>query len=198
MDFDSPPSDPIAQFTRWLDEAGTLGLVNPHAMALATVDPDGRPSARTVLLKSIDEHGAVFFTNCRSRKGEALAAHPHAALLLYWDRLHRQVCFEGRVSEVDDEEADAYFASRPRGAQLGAWASDQSRPIDSRAQLEAQIAEVTKKHEGRDIPRPPYWGGYRVHLETIEFWQGREDRLHDRLVYLRDAGGTWTTQRLSP
>lgn len=198
MDFDTPPADPVAQMRQWLDEAGRLGLDNPHAMTLATVDPDGRPSARTVLLKGLADDGVVFFTNRNSRKGAALAAHPHAALLFYWDLPHRQICVEGAVSPLDDAAGDVYFAKRPRGAQIGAWASDQSHPVAGRAALEAKVAEYEKQYEGSDVPRPPHWGGYRVTLEHIEFWQGREDRLHDRVVYTRAADGTWTTQRLSP
>lgn len=197
MDFDNPPADPLVQLEQWLDEAGALDLENPHAMTLATVDPDGRPSARTVLLKGLDRRGAVFFTNLRSRKGRALADHPAAALLLYWDKLHRQICIEGAVTPVDDAEADAYFAGRPRGAQIGAWASDQSRPVDSRAALEARVAEAAGRYQNRDVPRPPHWGGYRVRLEKIEFWQGMPDRVHDRVVYTRTGDG-WTAQRLCP
>ena len=139
MDFDNPPADPVAQARCWLDEAATTALINPHAMSLATVDPDGTPSVRTVLLKGFDERGAAFYTNRESRKGVALEAGLQAALLLYWDSLHRQISIEGRVSHVDDADSDAYFASRPRGAQLGAWASRQSQPIESRAALEAAV-----------------------------------------------------------
>ena len=198
MDFDNPPADPVAQVTAWLDEAAGTALINPHAMTLATVDPDGKPSARTVLLKGFDERGAVFYTNRNSRKGRALAAHPRAALLLYWDSLMRQVGIEGGVTQVDDAESDAYFATRPRGAQLGAWVSQQSEPVESRAVIEAELEAMTRRFEGGPVPRPPHWIGYRVALESIELWQGRRDRLHDRLVYTRDENGGWTTQRLSP
>ena len=198
MDFDNPPADPVAQARRWLDEAATTALINPHAMSLATVDPDGTPSVRTVLLKGFDERGAAFYTNRESRKGVALDAGLRAALLLYWDSLHRQICIEGSVSQVDDAESDAYFASRPRGAQLGAWASRQSQPIENRAALEAAVAETARRFEGATVPRPPYWGGYRVALQRIEFWQGRLDRVHDRVLYTRLEQGGWTTQRLSP
>ncbi len=198
MDFDNPPADPVAQVAAWLDEAAGTALINPHAMTLATVDPDGNPSARTVLLKGFDAHGAVFYTNRNSRKGRALAAHARAALLLHWDSLLRQVGIEGGVTQVDDAESDAYFATRPRGAQLGAWVSQQSEPVESRAVLEADIEAMTRRFEGGPVPRPPHWSGYRVALEWIELWQGRLDRLHDRLVYTRDENGAWTTKRLSP
>ena len=198
MDFDNPPADPVAQMAAWLDEAAGTALINPHAMTLATVDPDGNPSARTVLLKGFDERGAVFYTNRNSRKGRALAAHARAALLLHWDSLKRQVGIEGGVTQVDDAESDAYFATRPRGAQLGAWVSQQSEPVESRAVLEADIEAMTRRFEGGPVPRPPHWSGYRVALEWIELWQGRLDRLHDRLVYTRDENGAWTTKRLSP
>lgn len=198
MDFDHPPPDPVAQLKAWLGEAERLGLKNPGAMALATVDPDGRPSARMVLLKGLDEHGAVFYTNHNSRKARALEANGRATLLFYWDALARQVCIEGPVTRVEEARSDEYFATRPRGAQVSAWASAQSDPVGSRAVLEALVEEIEKRYEGRDIPRPRYWGGYRVALERIEFWQSCLDRLHDRLVYTRDEGGGWTTQRLCP
>jgi len=198
MDFDNPPADPVPQVKAWLDEAAGTALINPHAMTLATVDPDGNPSARTVLLKGFDERGAVFYTNRNSRKGRALAAHPRAALLFHWDSLRRQVGIEGAVTQVDDAESDAYFATRPRGAQLGAWVSQQSEPVESRAVLEAEIEAMTRRFEGGPVTRPPHWSGYRVALEWIELWQGRVDRLHDRLVYTRDENGAWTSRRLSP
>ncbi len=198
MDFDNPPTDPVAQLKAWLDEAGLIGLRNPDAMTLATVDPDGRPSARAVLLKDLDAAGAVFYTNSGSRKGRDLGGNPHAALLFYWDKQARQASIEGRVSLVADTEADTYFASRPRGAQIGAWASNQSEPITDRAMLQGRVAQMSERYDGREVPRPPQWVGYRVSLERIEFWQGQPDRLHDRVVYTRGPGGGWTTQRLSP
>lgn len=198
MDFDNPPTDPVAQLKAWLDEAGLIGLRNPRAMTLATVDPDGRPSARAVLLKDLDAAGAVFYTNSRSRKGRDLGGNPHAALLFYWDKQARQLSIEGRVSLVADAEADSYFASRPRGAQIGAWASNQSEPITDRAMLQGRVAQVSEKYDGREVPRPPHWVGYRVSLERIEFWQGQPDRLHDRVLYARGPDGGWTRQRLSP
>ena len=198
MDFDNPPTDPVKTLHRWLEEARQTDLLNPEAMTLATVDPDGRPSARTVLLKGLDERGAVFYTSRISRKGRALEANPVAALLFYWDRPRRQACVEGRVTAVEDAESDTYFATRPRGAQVGAHASRQSEPIESRAALVARVAEIEAQYAGREVPRPPDWGGYRVSLDRIELWQGRIDRLHDRVLYTRTEDGGWTTQRLSP
>ena len=198
MDFDNPPADPVAQVRLWLDEAATTPLINPHAMSLATADPDGTLSVRTVLLKGFDERGAVFYTNRLSRKGVALDAGLRAALLLHWDSLLRQISIEGSVSHVDDADSDAYFAGRPRGAQLGAWASRQSEPIESRAALEAAVAETARRFEGVTVPRPPHWGGYRVALQKIELWQGRIDRVHDRVLYTRLEQGGWMIQRLSP
>jgi pyridoxamine 5'-phosphate oxidase len=210
IDFDDPPADPLTWFNQWFDEAkqacALLGLRNPDAMALATVDgpPAGAPSARMVLLKHIDERGAVFYTNRQSRKGEALHAHPRAALLFHWDMLDRQVRIEGAVTLVSDEESDAYFATRPLDSQLGAWASQQSRELTGgRSALEIAVAGVMDRfadviNAGGRIPRPPHWGGYRVALETIEFWQGQPSRLHDRVLYTNERGNQWTTVRLFP
>lgn len=198
MDFDHPPADPIARIEAWIADAAATGLRNPNAMTLSTIDADGLPSSRTVLLKGLDAAGAVFFTNRRSRKGRALAANPRAALLLHFDALGRQVSIEGRVSSVTDAESDAYFATRPRASQLGAWASDQSEPIESRSALDARLAAVERRFHGRDVPRPPHWGGFRVSLDRVELWQGREDRLHDRVVYAPAERGGWTTRRLCP
>jgi pyridoxamine 5'-phosphate oxidase len=198
MDFENPPADPIAQLGQWLDEAARTGLNTPTAMTLATVDPDGRPSARTVLLKGLDERGVVFYTNRNSRKARALGSNPRAALVFHWDPLERQVTIEGPVSSVSDEESDAYFATRPRGTQIGAWASDQSQPVESRAVLEARVWELLEKFRTGDVPRPPHWGGYRVQPQRIEFWISRLDRLHDRVEYLRRDDGGWTTRRLCP
>ena len=197
MDFENPPADPIPPLLRWLEQATRTDLHNPHAVTLVTVDPDDRPSARTVLLKGLDERGAVFYTNRESRKARALAANPHAALLFYWDVLHRQVSIEGPTTRVDDVESDAYFATRPRAAQVGAWASRQSEPIESGA-LEAEVSRVEQRYQGREIPRPPHWGGYRVSLERVEFWEGRPHRLHDRVSYTRLEAGGWRIERLSP
>ncbi|MEM7227609.1 MAG: pyridoxamine 5'-phosphate oxidase [Planctomycetota bacterium] len=198
MDFDHPPVDPIAQARLWFEDARTTGLPNPNAMTVATVDANGHPSARILLLKGFDERGAVFFTNDESRKGRALGATKRAALLFHWDPLDRQLRIEGEVTRTTDAEADAYFATRARGSQVGAWASQQSRPLESRAVLDDEVAAMDRKF-GDDMPtRPPHWGGYRVALEHIEFWQGHPYRLHDRVVYTPDGQGGWTTQRLYP
>ncbi len=200
MDFDHPPADPIAEFRLWFDDAAArAGLPNPNAMTLATVGPDGRPAARIVLLKMFDDRGFVFFTNRTSRKGGDLAAHPSAAILFHWDTLERQVRIEGRVELASDAESDAYYESRPRESRLNAWASDQSRPIESRSALEARRAEIDATYpEGVDPPRPPHWGGYRVVPDRIEFWQGHPYRLHDRVVYTADGEGGWGVRRLMP
>ena len=198
MDFDTPPADPVAQARLWFEEAEATNLPNPNAMTLATIDADGRPSARIVLLRGFDERGAVFFTNRESRKGGGLAAHPRAALLFHWDPLDRQIRIEGEVSHTSDEESDAYFAGRPRESRINAWASSQSRPVASRAALEEMQRSMAARFEGEEVPRPPHWGGYRVSLERIEFWQGDPYRLHDRVVYMpRDRGG-WSVQCLCP
>jgi pyridoxamine 5'-phosphate oxidase len=189
--------EPIRQIEAWFAEARGSGLLEPNAMALATASLDGRPSVRIVLLKGIDAQGLTFFTNLDSRKAQELAANPRAALCFWWDRLERQLRIEGRVEKVAAEEADAYFASRPHGSRIGAWASPQSRVIASRAVLEADVAREEGRFEGQDVPRPPVWGGYRIVPELVELWQGRSDRLHDRLVYRRGADG-WTLERLAP
>lgn len=189
--------DPIRQFGRWFDEAAAAGEPQPDAMALATSTPDGAPSNRFVLLKGVDRRGFVFFTNSRSAKGRDLAANPRAALAFRWWTVDRQVRVSGPIAPVEAGESDAYFKTRPLGAQLGAWASAQSEPLADRAGLDEQVAIVTQRFLGRDVPRPPWWGGFRVRPVEIEFWQGRADRLHDRLVY-RQSGGGWEVQRLSP
>ncbi|OMG73313.1 pyridoxamine 5'-phosphate oxidase [Burkholderia ubonensis] len=195
---DAAPS-PFAQFDRWFKEALDAKLPEPNTMTLATVGENGRPSARIVLIKGVDERGFVFFTNYESRKGRDLAAHPYAALLFYWIELERQVRVEGRIEKTSAEDSDRYFASRPLGSRIGAWASDQSAVIDSRATLEAREKAVSERY-GDDPPRPPHWGGYRLVPESLEFWQGRPSRLHDRLLYTRDdtAPHGWTISRLSP
>jgi pyridoxamine 5'-phosphate oxidase len=187
--------DPLRQFARWFEDAGEAGIRAPEAMAAATASADGRPSVRMVLLKGFDERGFVFFTGYESRKGRELAENPHAALLFYWDPLGRQVRVEGPVERVDEAESDAYFSSRPRGAQISASVSPQSRVVDSRAVLEERAAAVEAR--GGEIARPPTWGGLRVVPETYEFWQHRANRLHDRLRYRRDAD-TWVIERLAP
>lgn len=191
------PADPLALFRRWMRRALGAGMLEPTAMSLATVDAKGRPAVRFVLLKGADARGFTFFTNLGSRKGRELDATGRAALALWWPPLERQVRIEGRVRRVAETEADAYFAQRPRGAQLGAWASRQSAVIPGRAALQQRLAAVTRRFEGRGVPRPPSWGGYRVTPERIEFWQGRRDRLHDRLLYRR-VRGRWVRERLSP
>jgi pyridoxamine 5'-phosphate oxidase len=189
-------ADPVVQFERWFQDALDGGIVEPNAMALATVDPDGRPSLRTVLLKGFDDLGFVFYTNLESRKSVELRANPAAALLFFWDKLHRQVRIEGPVEPVSEAEAEAYFASRPYGSRIGALASPQSRVIPGREVLEARVAELERLHPDQ-VPRPAHWGGWRVRAELFEFWQGRRSRLHDRLVY-RCHAGAWRIERLAP
>jgi pyridoxamine 5'-phosphate oxidase len=190
--------DPIRQFRAWFAEAEAARLYQPDAMTVATATADGRPSARLVLLRGLDDRGFTFFTNYDSRKAAELAANPRAALVFYWAELHRQVRVEGRVEVVSPEESDAYFRTRPRGSQLGAWASPQSQVLDGRAVLEQLTDEAARRFEGQPVPRPPRWGGYRVVPEVIEFWQGRDNRLHDRLCYRRRADGGWEVVRLAP
>ena len=213
--------DPIAQFRRWFDQlAGTrrsgkvrslcikvykkLFLIaggepmDLTAMTLATVDAEGQPSARVVLLKGVDERGFVFFTNYESRKGQELAGHPQAALVFYWGEHVRQVCVTGAVTKLTEAESDAYFKTRPRGSQLEAWASQQSSVVADRAALEARWREMEARFAGKDVPRPPFWGGFRLAPARIEFWQGRPNRLHDRFRYTRQPDKTWRIERLSP
>jgi pyridoxamine 5'-phosphate oxidase len=191
-------SGPIEQFRNWFDEALAADLHEPNAMTLATATPDGRPSARVVLLKGLDERGFVFYTSYEGRKGGELETNPYCALVFYWGELERQVRVEGRASRVSEDESDEYFGSRPPGSQLGAWASEQSRPVEGRGALEERLRGLEAQYEGREVPRPPFWGGYRVEPEVVEFWQGRENRLHDRLVYRRSDNGEWGRERLQP
>ena len=189
--------DPLVELKRWLHAAIDAGVPTANAMTLATVDERGRPAARIVLLKEIDDRGCVFYTNYASRKGHDLSAHPAAALVLYWEPMHRQVRVEGTVERVTPEESDAYFASRPRGSQLGAIASPQSQPLASRAALEELVANVALAHGEAPLPRPAHWGGYRVVPEMIELWQGQPSRLHDRVRYSLQSGA-WVRERLAP
>jgi pyridoxamine 5'-phosphate oxidase len=189
--------DPIELFRRWFDEAARAGMPQVNAMTLATVAADGRPSARVVLLKGVDDRGFQFFTNYESRKGGELTANPHAALVFLWIPLERQVRVTGDVVRLSAEESDAYFASRPRGSQVGAWASEQSRPLPRREELEERWRGLEEQYGHGPVPRPAHWGGFLVVPREIEFWQGRENRLHDRFVYTRAAGG-WQCQRLQP
>ena len=189
-------NDPFTQFGEWFERAQHSGFVEPNAMTLATADAKGRPSARTILLRGWDTNGFTFYTNYESRKGNDIAANPQVALLFFWDKLSRQIRIEGSIEKIAAGESDAYFQSRPRGHRLGAWVSAQSRPISGRDELEAKMGELEARFP-EDVPRPPYWGGYRVQPERFEFWEGRPNRLHDRLVYRRD-GKLWVVERLAP
>ena len=190
--------DPLEQLTLWVKEADEAEIYEPNAMVLSTVDPDGEPSSRTVLLRGIDEHGLYFYTDYGSRKGLALLANPSVSVVFPWYRQHRQVIVFGHATPTDPEVSDAYFETRPRGSQIGAWASDQSRPIDSRDLLEAKVQEMEARFAGDDaIPRPESWGGFLIEPQRMEFWAGRTSRLHDRISFQRDAEG-WTITRLQP
>jgi pyridoxamine 5'-phosphate oxidase len=189
--------DPLTLFRDWFEAARAAGVPAPEAMTLATASADGAPSARMVLLKAADEDGFVFYSGYDSRKGSELAANPRAALVFYWQSLGRQVRVEGPVERASAEESDAYFASRPRASRLAAWASEQSRPLASRADLDRRYAELEAEYEGREVPRPERWGGYRLRPEAIEFWQHRDNRLHERIRYTRAREG-WTAELLSP
>ncbi len=189
--------DPIRQFQIWFDQAIAADILEPNAMTIASATKDGIPSARIVLLKGVDERGFVFFTNYESRKGQELIENPHASLVFWWGVLERQVRIEGRVEKIADVETETYFHSRPVGSQLGAWASPQSQVVANREALEERLEEFTQRYVDQEVPRPPHWGGFRVIPRAIEFWQGRPNRLHDRLLY-RLQNDTWTIERLAP
>jgi pyridoxamine 5'-phosphate oxidase len=197
LELESLPPDPVALFRRWYEDAERAGIHLPNAMALATSSADGRPSIRHVLLREIEDRGFVFYTNHRSRKGTELAENPRAAFSIYWRELDRQISVTGDVSRVSDEESDAYFATRPREARLGAWASRQSSEIGSRDELMQRFAAFDAEYPGDEVPRPSFWGGFRIDPITVEFWHGRAHRLHDRFLYER-ADDDWTIRRLSP
>lgn len=193
-----PTENPFRLFKEWFEDVQKLALEEPTAMTLATSTPDGHPSARIVLLKSYDERGFCFFTNITSQKGQELISNPHAALCFYWMQLHRQVRVQGRIERVSEKEADDYFASRRRGSQIGAWASKQSTAMQHADDLITRVQEITTQFEGQTIPRPPFWSGFRLVPERIEFWQEGEYRLHTRLVYTRTNDEDWTVTRLYP
>jgi pyridoxamine 5'-phosphate oxidase len=190
--------NPFIQFKKWFDQALAAQLPEPNAMTIATATPDGKPSARMVLLKDFDQRGFVFFTNYNSHKGQELTENPHAALVFWWAELERQVRIVGRVEKVSEQESDIYFHSRPANSRLGAWVSNQSEVIESREVLEQRLREFQNKYENQEIPRPPHWGGLRVIPTEMEFWQGRSSRLHDRLLYTRLDDSSWKIERLSP
>jgi pyridoxamine 5'-phosphate oxidase len=190
-------TQPLSLVREWFEEAAAQGIIEAERMALATATPDGRPSVRIVLLKGIDDDGVRFFTNYRSRKGRELDANPRAAATLYWQPLYRAARLEGPVERLTDEESDAYFATRPRGAQIGAWASMQGTVLGERAELDARVREAERRFPD-EVPRPEYWGGYRLRPDAVELWQGRPDRLHDREHFLLQGDGTWRAERLSP
>ncbi|MDZ8084507.1 MAG: pyridoxamine 5'-phosphate oxidase [Nostoc sp. DedQUE12b] len=190
--------NPFIQFKKWFDQALAAQLPEPNAMTIATATPDGKPSARMVLLKDFDERGFAFFTNYNSHKAQQLAENPQAALVFWWAELERQVRISGYVEKVSETESDQYFESRPAKSRLGAWVSNQSEVIESREVLERRVQEFQSKYENQEIPRPPHWGGLRVIPTEIEFWQGRPSRLHDRLLYSRLDNSTWNIERLSP
>ncbi len=191
-------ADPIEQFRVWLEEADSSGVYEPNAMVLSTIDPDGAPTIRTVLLRGVSNLGFAFFTDYTSQKGRALAVNPDVAFVFPWYTLHRQVIIRGSVEKVSEADSDEYFSTRPRDSRIGAWASDQSQPIDSRDALERKVEDATKRFEGvEEVPRPEKWGGYVIRPRTIEFWAGRRSRLHDRIRFTKADSG-WTTERLQP
>ena len=190
--------DPMKQVELWLEEADQEGVYEPNAMVLSTIDPDGAPTSRTVLCRGVSPHGITFFTDYTSQKGRALAVHPDVAVVFPWYILHRQIKIRGTVEKVSEAESDAYFDTRPRDSRIGAWASDQSQPIDSREALEQKVAQATHQFEGVElVPRPEKWGGYLIRPLSIEFWAGRRSRLHDRVRFVKEGDG-WRTERLQP
>jgi pyridoxamine 5'-phosphate oxidase len=192
-------ASPFDQFQEWMAEAEKAEPKDPNAMIVATATPDGRPSARAILLKGVDDRGFVFYTNLESRKGREALEHPAVALCFWWPPLEAQIRFEGRAERVPEDEADAYFATRPRGSQLGAWASHQSQPLASREEIEARLAELTERFEGMPVPRPPHWSGLRVRPLAVEFWKNRPNRLHQRELYTRQKpGAPWFMTLLNP
>jgi pyridoxamine 5'-phosphate oxidase len=195
---DDVDADPFVQLARWYDEARRVAGDHADDMVVATATPDGEPSARMVLLRGLDERGLCFYTNTESHKGRDLAANPRAALVLHWPEVGRQVRVTGAVSRLDEAAAVAYWRNRPRASRLSAWASRQSEPVASRAELEAEVERVAARFGDDDLPLPPFWGGYRVEPDAIELWEHRDDRLHDRLRYRRDAAGEWMLERLAP
>ncbi|MEA5616629.1 pyridoxamine 5'-phosphate oxidase [Cronbergia sp. UHCC 0137] len=195
---DGVDPNPFIQFQTWFTQATTAQLPEPNAMSLATCTPDGKPSARMVLLKDFDQRGFVLFTNYNSHKGQELTINPHAALVFWWAELERQVRIVGTVEKIAPEESDKYFNMRPPNNRLGAWASNQSQVIASREVLEQQLQQLQREYENQEVPRPPHWGGFRVIPKEIEFWQGRPSRLHDRLLYTKLDHGSWKIERLSP
>jgi pyridoxamine 5'-phosphate oxidase len=198
LDVDDVAPDPMVQFRRWYEDAEAEGIHLVNAIALATADASGAPSVRHVLLRAFDERGFAFYTNYESRKGRELTDNPRAAFVLLWKELDRQVCVTGAVERTSKEESEAYFATRPREARIGAWASRQSTVLGSREELMAEFADADERYPGDDIPIPPYWGGFRLLPDTVEFWHGRAFRLHDRILYTRVGAGTWMMERLSP
>ncbi len=198
LDEQSVAADPLTQFARWYADAEASEVIEANAMTLATADAAGRPSARIVLLKGVSEGGFVFFTDYRSRKGRELASNPHAALVFHWPPLERQVRVTGRVARLSEAESSAYFHTRPVGSRLGAWGSEQSRPIGGRDELVAAVEARRREFAAGEIPLPPHWGGFRLTPDSVEFWQGRPDRLHDRILYSHSTESGWQLVRLSP
>lgn len=197
LDIKDLNADPIVQFEYWFDEAMGANIPEPHAFMISTVDAEGKPSSRIVLLRNADQNGFVFFTNYKSRKGHNIEVNPNVCATFFWHDLQRQVRIEGTIEKISAAESDEYFATRPRESQIGAWASNQSEVLESREALEERTAQLTAQYEGQTVPRPPHWGGYRIKPTAIEFWQGRASRLHDRFLYTLE-GGNWDIKRLNP